>query len=37
MGYVPADPTWAFHQPHIWLEGQNPETAEFVDIVYWIR
>lgn len=37
MGYAPADPSWAYHQPHIWLEGQDPQAAEFIDVIYGAR
>lgn len=37
VGHAPADPSWAYHQPHIWLDGQDPRTAEFVDVIYYTR
>lgn len=33
-GNAPADSSWAFHQPHIWLDGQDPESAEFIDVAW---
>lgn len=34
MGNVPADPTYAFHQHSVWLDGQDPTACEFIDIVW---
>lgn len=36
IGHAPADATWAYHQQHFWIDGQDPKTVEFVD-VQWGR
>jgi hypothetical protein len=36
MGHAPADPSWTYHQPHVWLEGQDSRTVEFIDVAWWL-
>lgn len=34
MGHAPADPTWAYHQPHVWIDGQYPAAVDFIDVAW---